>query len=181
MAKFQYKYSGCGYQFGFGSYGLPVVHDWKEGASLRIGKFCSIAEGVNIFLGGNHRDDWISTFPFPAFYDGLDEIVGYGFSKGDVIIGNDVWICTGATILSGVTIGDGAIVAADAVVSRDVEPYAVVAGNPSRVVRYRFSEQERDKLLEIEWWNWDEERIQAAIPLLCTGDLFSFFKFCDRA
>lgn len=126
-----------------GSYGIPLVHDWKEGSTLKIGSFCSfcsIAEDVNIFLGGHHRSDWITTFPFPAFISTPEPIEGYAFSRGDVVIGNDVWLCTGAVILSGVIIGHGAVVAAGAVVTQDVEPYSIVAGNPARCVRSRFAE-----------------------------------------
>lgn len=116
-ARFHHAYPGRGYQYGYGSYGLPIVHDWLEGSSLKIGKFCSIAEDVNIFLGGNHRSDWISTFPFPAFEKQYSGIEGYAVSRGDVVIGNDVWLCTGAKILSGVTIGNGAVIGAYAVVT----------------------------------------------------------------
>lgn len=174
-ARFAQAYADCGYEYGYASYGLPRVHDWSEGASLKIGKYCSIAEDVDIFLGGNHRPDWVSTFPFPAFSAQHGNIEGYAISRGDVVIGNDVWLCTGAKILSGVTIGNGAVVGAYAVVSRDVEPYSIVAGNPAKVVRYRFSEEERLQLEQIAWWNWDEAAIQEAIPLLCSENLQQFF------
>lgn len=120
---------------GYGSYGMPLVHDWQEGSTLTIGAFCSIAKDVNIFLGGHHRSDWVTTFPFPAFVKSESDIKGYAFSRGDITIGNDVWLCTGSIILSGVNIGHGSVVAAGAVVTKDVEPYSIVAGNPARWVR----------------------------------------------
>jgi chloramphenicol O-acetyltransferase type B len=128
---------------------LPEIHDWREGSTLRIGRYCSIAGNVQIFLGGLHRTDWISTFPFPAFIEEAAGIEDYDGTRGDVEIGNDVWLCSGCTILSGVTIGDGAVVACGSIVTRDVEPYSVVAGNPARHVRWRFPEEQRQALLEI--------------------------------
>lgn len=173
-AKFKNKYPL--YEMGHGSYGIPLVHDWQEGSTLKIGSFCSIAENVNIFLGGHHRSDWITTFPFPAFVKSASHIEGYAFSRGDVVIGNDVWLCTGVVILSGVRIGHGAVVAAGAVVTKDVESYSIVAGNPARCVRYRFDESDRQSLLELAWWNWPEELILQAIPLLCSGDIKGLLK-----
>jgi len=108
QARFRRHYPD--YSMGVGSYGLPIVHDWKEGGTLVIGAYTSIAEQVEIFLGGHHRTDWVTTYPFPAMIDEAAGIPGYAFSRGDVVIGNDVWLCTGAMILSGVTVGDGAVV-----------------------------------------------------------------------
>lgn len=178
VAKFKNKYPS--YEMGRGSYGIPLVHDWKEGSTLKIGSFCSIAEDVNIFLGGHHRSDWITTFPFPAFVKSAADIEGYAFSRGDVVIAHDVWLCTGVVILSGVSIGHGAVVAAGAVVTQDVEPYSIVAGNPARCVRYRFTETERQALLRLAWWNWPEELIEQAIPLLCSGDIDGLFKYAQQ-
>lgn len=178
VAKFKNKYPG--YEFGYGSYGIPLVHDWKEGSTLKVGSFCSIAENVNIFLGGHHRSDWITTFPFPAFVETAPNIKDYAFSRGDVVIGSDVWLCTGAVILSGVNIGHGAVVAAGAVVTKDVEPYAIVAGNPACHVRYRFEERERSKLIELEWWDWPKELILPAVPLLCSGNIEELLKYYEQ-
>ena len=117
------------------------LHNFQEGANLTIGKFCSIANEVEIYLGGNHRTDWITTFPFGQIYKsalGRHDIEGHPATKGDVIIGNDVWIGGKATIMSGVTVGDGAVIGARAVVTKDVPPYAIVAGNPASVKRVRF-------------------------------------------
>ena len=110
------------YEIGAGTYGTPQVFDLKEGTTLRLGRYTSIAEGVHILLGGLHRLDWVTTYPFPAFVDDLAHITDYGGSRGDVVIGSDCWICTDALILSGVTVGHGAVVAAGAVVTRDVPP-----------------------------------------------------------
>lgn len=156
------------YEIGEYTYGNPIIYFEGEG-NLKIGKFCSIAfEGVKIFLGGNHRVDWATTYPFNKIvdYPEATQITGHPSSKGDVIIGNDVWIGMNATILSGVTIGDGAIVAAHAVVTKDVPPYAIVAGNPARIVKFRFPEEIIKELLDLQWWNWPIEKIRANIPLL---------------
>jgi acetyltransferase-like isoleucine patch superfamily enzyme len=132
------------------------ILEYGEGASLKIGSFCSIASSVNIFLGGNHRLDWITTFPFGHIFQeelGGEDIKGHPATKGDVIIGNDVWIGHGATIMSGVTIGDGAVIAANTHVVKNVMPYEIVGGNPARVIKNRFSNEIRDLLLKLEWWN----------------------------
>jgi len=163
--KFYKKYPH--YKLGEASYGLPIVHP-AEGATLQIGAYCSIAGGVQIFLGSHHRTDWISTYPFPAFFSEAHGITDYEISRGNVVIGSDVWLCSNCTILSGVTIGHGAVVAADAVVSRDVEPFAVVAGNPARVVRYRFEEKVRRELLNLAWWTWPQNEVLTVVHLLCS-------------
>lgn len=175
QARFFHRYPQ--YSMGVGSYGLPLVHDWNEGAGLSIGSYCSIAEQVEIFLGGHHRTDWITTYPFPAMVAEAAKVEGYAFSRGDVVIGNDVWLCTGAVILSGVTVGDGAVVAAGAVVSQNVAPYSIVAGNPARHIRWRFPESVREALLDAKWWSWPEDEIREISPLLCSNDLSAFFQY----
>lgn len=159
------------------SYGAPRIIDFGEGTTVKIGKYCSIAEGVVIMLGGNHRLDWVTTYPFPALSDrwpGAKGIKGHPKSKGDVIIGNDVWIGTDAMILSGVSIGDGAAIAAMAVVVKDVPPYSIVAGNPAKVIKLRFPDEDIAKLLEICWWDWPEENINQKVHILCDGNVDSF-------
>jgi len=156
---------------GTGTYGLPFVHDHGEGAVLKIGAFCSIAGNVQIFLGGYHRSDWISTYPFPAFFEEASYIQGFETSRGNVTIGSDVWLCANCTILSGVTIGHGSVIGTGAIVTKDVEPYAIVAGNPARMVRYRFDETTRAALLEIAWWDWSLTEIRSVMELLCSDQV----------
>jgi len=149
---------------------------------LRIGKFCSFARGVTIYLGMNHRTDLVSTYPFKAFPDDWPqseslkvEDVG-AVSKGNVVIGNDVWIGDGARILSGVSIGDGAVIGAGAVVTQDVEPYSIVAGNPARPIGKRFDEQTVRKLLEIRWWDWPVEKINRNLNVICSNNVSELFR-----
>jgi acetyltransferase-like isoleucine patch superfamily enzyme len=164
---------------GRGSYGDPVVHDWGEGARLKVGAFCSIANGVQIFLGGEHRSDWVTTYPFNVLWPQAAGFTGHPKTKGDVVIGNDVWVGADAVILSGVTIGDGAVIGARAVVSRDVEPYQVVAGNPARAVRMRFEPRIVERLLALRWWDWDDARIEARLPLMLNSDIEAFLSACE--
>jgi Bacterial transferase hexapeptide (six repeats) len=129
-------------------------------------------------FGGNHRPDFVTTYPFSAIADWPEaaNIEGHPATKGDVRIGNDVWIGLGVTILSGVTIGDGAVLAARAVVTGDVPPYAIVAGNPARIIRRRFADDVIAKLLALRWWDWDQERVRRYIPLLMQPDIAKFLK-----
>jgi acetyltransferase-like isoleucine patch superfamily enzyme len=151
--------------------------------SVQIGSFCSIAQGVNIIIKGDHNADWISTFPFTAFahkgWDG-EFIQGHPKSKGPVIIGNDVWIGMNSLILSGVTIGDGAIIGAHSVVTKNVPPYAIAAGNPAKIVKYRFETEIINKLLNIAWWNWSDGEIDKAVPLLCSKNINNFIDYCEQ-
>lgn len=164
------------YKCGKHTYGDPIVHDWGEGAKLEIGSYTSIADGVQIFLGGEHRTEWVSTFPFNVLFEEGQGIKGHPKTKGDVIIGSDVWIASETIIMSGVTIGDGAVVGARAVVSKDVAPYTIVAGNPAQELRKRFSDEHIAKLLELQWWNWSDEKVKEFIPLLLNDDIDSFLK-----
>ena len=153
------------------SYGRPRVLEWGEGGELSIGRFCSIAEEVTILLGGEHRTDWVSTYPFAEMTGADVPGTGHPRSKGKVAIGHDVWIGRGALILSGVTLSSGCVVGAHAVVSKSVPPYAIVAGNPARVVRMRFDEGTIAALLETAWWDWPIERIRETAGLLSSGDV----------
>lgn len=170
---------GSQYAIGDFTYGIPTIMHWGENATLKIGKFCSIARDVTIFLGGNHRTDWVSTYPFNVLcgaFPNAKNIIGHPVTKGDVSIENDVWIGYRATILSGVSIGNGAVIAANAVVTNDVPPYAVVAGNPAQIVKYRFSAETIDSLQKIQWWNWPIEKINSNVRKICSSDMDSFIK-----
>ena len=170
------------YRIGDFTYGRPQISQWNESQSamLTIGRFCSIATGAQILLGGNHRADWPTTYPFPEFFVRHASIGEYESSKGNVNIGNDVWIGMDAMVLSGVTIGDGAVVAARAVCAKDVPPYAIVAGNPARIVRYRFEEDVIAALLKIRWWDWPIEDVHNAVPLLLQTDIGKFIEWCEQ-
>jgi virginiamycin A acetyltransferase len=165
------------YSVGKYTYGAPIVKDWHQGTTLEIGDFCSIAENVTILLGGNHPIDWVSSFPFGAIFEefkGRCSVFPEKMSKGDVIIGNDVWIGLNSTILSGITIGDGAIIAANAVVTKNVEPYTIVGGNPAKLLKKRFSDEAISKLLSIEWWNWEIDKIKDNLDLILSEDIELF-------
>jgi acetyltransferase-like isoleucine patch superfamily enzyme len=156
-----------GFAIGEHSYGRPKVRFPEFGCRLTIGRYCSIADKVEILLGGNHRTDWASTYPFGAFRElWPDASDGYHASRGDVVIGSDVWLGSGAMILSGVSVGHGAVIAAQAIVARDVPPYAIVGGNPGRVIRYRFDDQRIAALVETAWWDLPEADIARLVPLL---------------
>lgn len=160
------------FSIGAYSYGRPKVRFPESGRRLTIGRYCSIADKVEILLGGDHRLDWVSTYPFAAMaglWPGADAPVDYHSSRGDVVIGHDVWLGSGCMILSGVTVGHGAVVAAHAVVTRDVPPYAVVAGNPAKIVRRRFDEATIAGLIEAAWWDLPPEAVCRLVPLLNSG------------
>ena len=143
---------------------------------LVIGKFCSIACGAKfLFNSANHTLRSLSTYIFPVLFEewGLDvaRIPEAWDNRGDIMIGNDVWIGYDAVVLAGVTVGDGAIIAARAVVTKDVPPYTIVGGVPARPIRRRFSDSEIDQLLELKWWDWPEEKIARSIDVIQSGDL----------
>lgn len=147
---------------------------------LLIGSFCSIGSGAAFIMAGNqgHRNDWISTFPF-YWMSEVETFTGAanGFEPaGDTVIGNDVWIGSEAIVMPGVTIGDGAVIGTRALVTRDVPPYAIVGGNPARVIRKRFEEPRIDLLLEMRWWDWPEAHLRAAMQLLTSGDIEALYQ-----
>lgn len=168
-----------GWSIGDYTYGVPYIH-WPEGAKLRIGKYCSIAQKVEIFLGGNHRTDWVSTFPFPYIDPQAAPHDGHPSSRGDVVIGNDVWIANSVIIVSGVTVGNGACLAAGSVVGRDIPAYCVAGGNPARPLRQRFSDRHIARLEAVAWWDWPTERIRRHHPLLMSGDVEAFLAAAER-
>lgn len=150
-----------------------LYHFDFNGDRLIIGKFCSIAAEVRFIMnGGSHPTDWLTTYPFPIFGEGWEVATPTAWpNRGDTLVGNDVWIGYGATIMPGVSIGDGAIVATMSVVTKDVPPYAIVGGNPARVLRYRFDDATIARMLEIRWWDWDAERVTQNVRALCAGDV----------
>lgn len=162
------------FQIGVGTYGAPNIDFHNAGATLKIGNYCSIAPRVTILLGGEHHHDWASNYPFSLLHDEARHLTGYPLTKGDVFIGNDVWIGYEALILSGVKIGDGAVIAARSVVSKDVEPYSIVGGVPAKHLRYRFSPETIEELLKIAWWNWSFEEIRAAWHLIQSPQVEEF-------
>ncbi len=152
-------------------YHYPINHD-----KLQIGKFCSIACGVKfLFNSANHTLSSFSTYPFPLFFEewGLEKrgVTNAWDNKGDIVIGNDVWVGYEAVILAGVTIGDGAIIGTRAVVTKDVPPYTIVGGVPAKPIKRRFPEETISALLEIQWWNWSEERIARNISAIQSGNI----------
>lgn len=161
------------------TYGEPHILHWGENATLKIGSFCSISADIKIFLGGNHRTDWITTFPFNSIWPNHKHIIGHPATKGDVIIGNDVWVGWGATILSGITIGNGAVIGAYSVVTKNVPAYAIVAGNPATVKKMRFSDENILFLEQCRWWDWPDEKINRAVSILQFGDIEKLKIFCE--
>lgn len=152
-------------------YHYPVNHD-----RLRIGKFCSIACGAKfLFNSANHTLGSLSAYPFPIFFEEWDlraaDIAEAWDNKGDIVVGNDVWIGYEAVILAGVTIGDGAIIGTRAVVTKDVPPYTIVGGVPAKPIRKRFSEETIAALMALRWWDWDKERIAENIQAIQHGQL----------
>lgn len=149
------------------------------GDKLVIGKFCMIASDVQFIMnGGNHLTGTISAYPFAVFGNGWENaMAGKSYpSKGDTVIENDVWIGHKAVIMPGVKIGSGSIIGSFSVVTKDVEPYSIVGGNPAREIRKRFSEEENQKLLKIEWWNWSPEKITQNIEALTSADISALEK-----
>lgn len=153
-----------------------LYHYPINGDRLIIGKFCSIACGAKfIFNCANHALRSLSTYTFPLFFEEWDlpksEVASAWDNKGDIVISNDVWIGYDAVIMAGVTIGDGAIIGTRAVVPKDVAPYSIVGGVPAREIRKRFEPEVVDRLRELKWWDWPEEKIRKAIPAIQAGDV----------
>jgi acetyltransferase-like isoleucine patch superfamily enzyme len=153
-----------GVTIGRHTYGVTkaTLYDDSDHTDLTVGSFCSVAAEVFFMTRANHHIETASTFPMQNFATGEDEQL---LSRGPIVIGHDVWIGRRAIINSGVTIGNGAVIATAAIVTRDVPPYAIVGGNPARLIRYRFGQDTIDRLQDIAWWNWPDDRIRANAAL----------------
>lgn len=160
------------YSIGRFTYGFEGIRFlWNEGSAFNIGSFCSIAQNCTVVLGGNHRTDWATTYPFGHIHQnelGGHGIVGHPSTKGDINIGNDVWIGMNATIFSGVNIGDGAVITANACVTKDVLPYHIAGGNPARMLKKRFDDNIIGLLMELSWWDLPLDVIREIAPVLCS-------------
>lgn len=166
--------------YGPWSYGTPILHTFMHDSTcLKVGNYSSI--GSTIMLGGEHANDRVTTYPHRIWFsmEGAGED-GFPVPTGDTIIGSDVWACYGSMLLSGVHVGDGAIVAGGAMVVKDVPPYAIVGGNPAKLIRYRFDEEQIAALLEIRWWDWPDDEVRAAVPLLAGADVDAFIEYAQK-
>lgn len=159
-----------GFEIGDYSYGSPDIELMWSSERLIVGKYCSVGPGVRFILGGNHHLKHATTYPLTRV-TGTEVVKEGPFSRGAITVGNDVWIGSYATILSGVSIGHGAVIGSSAVVAGDVEPYAIVVGNPARIVRKRFSDQQIATLLDLRWWDLDSEQVKHMQSLLQSDDI----------
>ena len=178
--KYSY-YSGYYHGHSFDDCARYLFPDRNDVDKLIIGSYCSIGSGASFIMAGNqgHKYDWISSFPF--FYMSEFDVFSKsqdGFQKaGDTVVGNDVWIGSEAMIMPGVQIGDGAVIGSRALVTKDVEPYSIVGGNPAKLIKKRFSDDDIQKLQEMKWWEWDEETLFEAMPILCSNKIDLLYKF----
>lgn len=156
----------------FEEHNVLYNYDFSK-VKLIIGKFCAIAAETKFMMTGDHKLDGISTFPFPIFGQGWEGAFDLSKlpAKGDIVVGNDVWFGYDSLIKGGVTIGDGAIIATRAVVVKDVPAFSIVAGNPAKVVKMRFDDATIERLLRIAWWNWDIDKINRNLALICHSDV----------
>lgn len=176
--KFRERYPD--FEIGIGTYGVPKVFIYSRDVKLSVGSFCSIANDVKIYLGGEHQMRFVTSYPLKHYLK-LDQLdVNDQPTKGDVIIGSDVWLGGNCTILSGVTIGNGAVIANGAVVVKDVPPYAIVGGNPAKIIRYRFLPEDIERLLEVKWWAWPLDEIRQCAPLLLNENLNELYSYAER-
>jgi len=166
------------YSVGAGTYGEPRIDQYKGSeARVIIGNYTSVGPDVRIIAGGIHPVKTISQYPFrskfklPGMYND-----GNPYTKGDIIIGSDVWIGTGVIILSGVQIGNGAVIATNSLVTSNVPDFAIVMGSPAVVKGYRFEANHIKALLEIAWWDWEEERIKEIVDKLTSDNIESFIQ-----
>ena len=174
------------------TYGVDniAIYYWADGNYLKdgteidecfldIGKFCSISGHQLIYLGGNHHHEYVSQYPFGKIHQNIfnkHQGIGQPYTKGGVKIGDGTWIGTATTIHSGVTIGKGAVIASNSVVTKDVEDFEIVGGNPAKHIKYRFDEETRKQLLELDWWNMSDAHINELTPLLCSENIEELIK-----
>ena len=157
------------------------IISWSDQYHIHLGKYNSVGRDCNFFLHANHRADWITTssqlwgLVTPEVAD-LHISMGHPTCKGDITVQNDVWIGAKSSVMSGVTIHNGAIIAAGSTVTKNVPPYAIVAGNPGKIVKFRFAEDQIQDLLEIAWWNWEEARIKEEAMTLWSDNIEDFIK-----
>ena len=157
------------------------IISWSDQYHIHLGKYNSIGRDCNFFLHANHRVDWVTTSsqlhgPVTPEIAEMHMKMGHPTCKGDIKIGNDVWIGATSTIMSGVTIGDGAVVGAGSTITKDVPPFSIVAGNPGKIVKYRFTKEQIEKLLQIAWWNWEEFKIKENAMLMWSSNIDEFIK-----
>jgi chloramphenicol O-acetyltransferase type B len=180
----QTKYITDFIEVGDFSYGIPQVFYYNKGLKLKIGKFCSIASGVSIMIGGEHPPDWITTYPFSAFFN--NQVHKYTSpstaerKNKDVVIENDVWLGKDCTIMSGVKVSNGAIIGNKALVTKDVPPYAIVGGVPAKIIKMRFEKHIVDSLLQIKWWDWEDEKILNAIHILESNNIEQLISYYNN-
>ena len=157
------------------------IISWSDQYKVILGRYNSIGRDCNFFLHSNHRPDWITTSsqlwgPVSDHIANMHMDMGHPTCKGDIIIENDVWIGAKSTIMSGVKISNGAVIGACSVVTKDVPPYAIVVGNPGKIIKYRFSESQIKDLLEIAWWEWDEGKIKDNALQMWSSDIDTFIE-----
>jgi len=163
------------------SYYAPNVVKFKgDTGRVIIGNFASVAPDADFYVGGLHRVEWVSLYGLRAMLDlpGAYED-GFTHGRGDIVVGSDTWVTNGCTVMSGVTIGDGAVVGTKAVVAKDVRPYAIVAGNPAKEIRRRFSDEQVEALLRIKWWDWPTELVKERVDALSSPDIDAFIAQFD--
>ncbi|WP_025822250.1 type B chloramphenicol O-acetyltransferase [Shewanella marina] len=173
-------YSGYYHQHSFDDCARYLMPDRDDVDKLIIGRYCSIGSGAVFMMAGNqgHQHHWASSFPFfyqdnPNFTDAKD-----GFERaGDTVIGDDVWIGSEAMLMSGINVGTGAVIASRAMVTKDVPPYAIIGGNPAKIIRYRFTESQIARLLEMQWCHWPDEQVKAAMALICSADIEGLYQY----
>lgn len=181
--KYSY-YSGYYHGHSFDDCARYLFPDRKDVDKLIIGCYCSIGSGASFIMAGNqgHRYDWLSSFPF--FY--MPDVEHFsasidGFQRaGDTVIGHDVWIGSEAMIMPGIRIGDGAVIGSRALVTKDVEAYAIIGGNPAKLIKKRFSDDHISLLLEMKWWDWEGAVLKEAIPFLCSNDIDALYSYYSQ-